>query len=82
MISRKELGSLRLRVQCHEERILDSQFYTPFVEFMLCVVEEKRVCLSLSLSLPLSLPLSLSVVSIYVSILEIRISSVEPRAVN
>jgi RAS protein activator-like 1 len=39
---KKELGSLRLRVQCHEERILDTQFYTPFVEFMLNVVDEKR----------------------------------------
>jgi hypothetical protein len=44
VIPRKELGSLRLRVQCHEERILDTQFYTPFVEFMLNVVDEKRVC--------------------------------------
>ena len=44
MIPRKELGSLRLKVQCHEERILDTQFYTPFVEFMLNVVDDKRVC--------------------------------------
>lgn len=44
---RKELGSLRLKVQCHEERILDSQFYTPFVEFMLAAVEEKKVCVHL-----------------------------------
>ncbi|CAI8015268.1 RasGAP-activating-like protein 1 [Geodia barretti] len=39
---KKELGSLRLKVQCHEERILDTQFYTPFVEFMLNVVDDKR----------------------------------------
>lgn len=43
VILRKELGSLRLKVQCREERILDSQFYTPFVEFMLAAVEEKKV---------------------------------------
>ena len=43
VILRKELGSLRLKVQCHEERILDAQFYTPFVEFMLNAVDEKKV---------------------------------------
>lgn len=39
---KKELGSLRLKVQCREERILDSQFYTPFVEFMLSIVDDKK----------------------------------------
>lgn len=35
---RKELGSLRLKVQCREERILDTTFYAPFVELMLKAV--------------------------------------------
>ena len=40
---RKELGSLRLKVQCREERILDSQFYAPFVAMMLKAVEDPKV---------------------------------------
>uniref|UniRef100_A0A1X7U651 Ras GTPase-activating protein n=2 Tax=Amphimedon queenslandica TaxID=400682 RepID=A0A1X7U651_AMPQE len=35
----KDLGSLRLKVQCHEERILDSQLYSPFVQLMISAVE-------------------------------------------
>jgi RAS protein activator-like 1 len=35
----KDLGSLRLKVQCHEERILDSQIYISFVQQMLKAVE-------------------------------------------
>ena len=48
---KKERGSLRLKVQCHEERILDSQLYIPFVELMIKAVEKPSVSLSLSLSL-------------------------------
>ncbi|KAL5477805.1 hypothetical protein EMCRGX_G024652 [Ephydatia muelleri] len=36
----KELGSLRLKVQCHEEKILESRFYAPFVQLMLKAVED------------------------------------------
>ena len=43
VLCRKELGSLRLKVQCHEERILDSKLYTPFVEIMLKAVEDPKV---------------------------------------
>lgn len=61
-LPRKELGSLRMKVQCHEERILDSQFYAPFVDFMLKSVDEKMVSpspLSPLSTLPHSLPPSL-----------------------
>ena len=39
----KDLGSLRLKVQCHEERILDSQLYSPFVQLMISAVESPGV---------------------------------------
>lgn len=39
----KDLGKLQLKVQCHEERILDSQLYTPFVQLMLKTVEHPNV---------------------------------------
>lgn len=40
---RKELGSVRLKVQCREERILDPALYTPFVQLMLGAVENVTV---------------------------------------
>ena len=40
---RKELGSLRLKVQCHEEKILESRFYAPFVQLMLKAVDDPMV---------------------------------------
>ena len=43
LLSRKELGSLRLKVQCHEEKILESRFYAPFVQLMLKAVEDPMV---------------------------------------
>ncbi len=39
----KELGSLRLKVQCHEERILDASLYSSFVQVMLRAVETPLV---------------------------------------
>lgn len=36
---KKEMGSLRLKVQCREERILEATLYTPFVQLMLAAVE-------------------------------------------
>lgn len=40
---RKELGSLRLKVQCSEERILEASLYEPFVKLMLDAVEHPTV---------------------------------------
>ena len=58
--SRKELGSLRLKVQCHEERVLDSQLYTKFVGLMLKAVEgEPSVRLNKQPLTPYSASLSL-----------------------
>ncbi len=42
---RKEMGSLRLKVQCREERILEATLYTPFVQLMLAAVENPSVSL-------------------------------------
>lgn len=38
-----DLGSLRIKVQLHEQRILPSQFYEHFVEFMVRAVREPRL---------------------------------------
>ena len=63
--SRKELGSLRLKVQCHEERVLDSQLYTKFVGLMLKAVEgEPSVRLNKQPLTPYSASLSLILVQI------------------
>ena len=40
---RKELGSLRLKVHCHLERILHPSLYVPFVKLMLSAVETPLV---------------------------------------
>ena len=40
---RKELGSLRLKVQCSEQRILESSLYEPFVKLMLGAVDNPTV---------------------------------------
>ena len=37
------MGSVRLKVQCREERILEPALYTPFVALMLAAVENPRV---------------------------------------
>lgn len=41
--SRKEIGSVRLKVQCREERILELELYIPFVDLMLAAVENPTV---------------------------------------
>ena len=38
----KELGSLRLKVQAHEERILEASLYESFVAMLLKAVEDPR----------------------------------------
>ncbi len=40
---RKELGSLRLKVQCSEERILEASLYDHFVKLMLDTVDNPTV---------------------------------------
>lgn len=37
------MGSVRLKVQCREERILDPTLYAPFVQLMLAAVEHPSV---------------------------------------
>lgn len=65
LFSRKELGSLRLKVQCHEERVLDSQLYTKFVGIMLKTVEgEPSVRLNKQPLTPYSASLSLMLTQI------------------
>ena len=65
LFSRKELGSLRLKVQCHEERVLDSQLYTKFVGIMLKTVEgEPSVRLNKQPLTPYSASLSLMLAQI------------------
>lgn len=39
----KDLGALRLKVQCHEERILDSPLYASFIELLLTAVDNPTV---------------------------------------
>ena len=43
IVCRKELGSLRLKVHCSEQRILESSLYEPFVKLMLGAVDNPTV---------------------------------------
>ena len=41
-----DLGSLRIKVQLHEQRILPSVYYEPFVELMVKAVKQPRLAVS------------------------------------
>ena len=43
---RDELGSLRLKVQVHEQRILPNHYYDQFTDFMVNAVQEPRLAVS------------------------------------
>ena len=50
---RDELGSLRLKVQVHEQRILPNRYYDHFTDFMVKAVQAPRLAVSCLLSQPL-----------------------------
>ena len=43
---RDELGSLRLKVQVHEQRILPNHYYDHFTDFMVKAVQEPGLAVS------------------------------------
>ena len=60
---RDDLGSLRLKVQVHEQRILPNHYYDQFTDFMVNAVQEPRLAVSSLCSQPDSMALFQSIPS-------------------